>query len=1040
MRQAFFLAVLLGLSRAVSSPSRYHIAKFDLNSADPTTTALSAESLFYAASASWSRTGVSSSVFSKTFSAVDFSTSSAPTSEYFEITVSGITEPSDGFADLHAVFDVIAGPDAPDALLAFSSLDMYAIAHSTASLTRGSTSNPAAVTRVDLRIPVTPRTRKSWQTNGTTGGSFPSSVTMRIAASSARATGLSSYVLLRNTVGNDTGIFAAPSGCPSTTCLQNEMSYNAYVPSENYVESSGLRVHRGMGQWDCSTNGTSVPGDGPFTEEERRSVTVSCRCECWSPAPVLTTPVGQVDGCDPATMDDFGLKCTSPTTVASAADITALDACDVLDGSLSITWGASVTLSRLRRITGALTMTSGATTTELVMPKLEYVGSASVQGTSLTKLEAPVLMAVCGGELHVSDTGIDKLMLPWLAYTPTATSMAYLIIEDNTALTYASVGSLGGGPLELVGNPSWWDPTLSLSAHSSQRLRVDGLWNLQTIRGWDGRTNFVTLHRLGGPGATLPSGVLSATYGWDDGSTDESMRLEITDNDCTTLVAEMPGVRGLTQLDVTGNSQLKELKLPSLGSGLALEMQGITIRDNPDLAWVDLGSVGGGPTVMYGLPGEGWDTLVLQGVSSQLLRVDGLSALTTIKAEPTKETHVRTEYLGGAGATFPSTLLSAAYGQGTERVRISFKNNQMTHHNEARFDGIVDFGYFEFEGNQGPTRLVVANAGSGTDFTCDLISVQDNPDLEHIDIGSVGGGPVVIRGATLYAGAGYTALALQGSATQRATVVGFSKLQAVKSNAGDANTVGFSFLQGDASTFPLQLLNAEYGTGAEMVDLSVSDCLLSPAGTWTFPNVTALAALSVHDNTGLLGLEFPRLGEAGGLSMLRIAVEANYDLTSVDLGSSGGGPVSVTGQQWGLLAIGGRSSARMTVTGLTSLTSISSRANEEQYVTFEHVTPSLPASVFNAAYGTGVNRVFLQVAYCDGNDFDFANVAELASLEILDNFDLARLKFPLLTAVTNDVNITDNSLLPDGCTSDIAATVGGTITYTNNAGPGACPA
>eukprot|EP01013_Petalomonas_cantuscygni_P043960 TRINITY_DN861_c0_g1_i10.p1 TRINITY_DN861_c0_g1~~TRINITY_DN861_c0_g1_i10.p1 ORF type:complete len:617 (+),score=147.32 TRINITY_DN861_c0_g1_i10:55-1851(+) len=504
-------------------------------------------------------------------------------------------------------------------------------------------------------------------------------------------------------------------------------------------------------------------------------------------------------------------------------------------------------------------------------------------------------------------------------------------------------------------------------------------------------------------------------------------------------------------VDVHGCAALPAFHLPRLGGAVAGT---IAVTENGDgLAAVDLGSLGGGPRALVGTPGRAAAPLVtgfpavvplifgVQGTETTLVRLTGMTALQRVESAPGERMLVQLESV--RMASFPVGLQQAEYGNGSRGVGIMMFAVAFDSPTTVELLSVGDLVYVAVLKSTHITRFAMPHWT--TTEPVSLIAVDLCPHLAEVDLGSVGGGPVIIANPFLPEMNG---LVLSRWTPFAMSVRGLTALREVRGYVGHPGTR--VDLKGLAGPIPPTLWNATYSAGAERLLIQIRESELPPVVV--MPGVTDFEQFRAFGNRGAGTISLPNVGP---VSVTALDFHDNEDLREVEVGTVGGGPVEVAmhrdrsdddiPQLEGLVFVGLPSAPLTRIAGFGLLESIrqvppaSPSTDGEPFVSLAYLqVPSLPEGLFSAAFGVGAERVGFsmysvtfgaptEMSFPNATQFEFLffqevrnvtalrapDVETLKTLEIRDT-DLEVLRMPSLVTVQM-VNVSWNPSLPKDC-------------------------
>eukprot|EP01013_Petalomonas_cantuscygni_P031842 TRINITY_DN58182_c0_g1_i1.p1 TRINITY_DN58182_c0_g1~~TRINITY_DN58182_c0_g1_i1.p1 ORF type:complete len:1117 (-),score=208.12 TRINITY_DN58182_c0_g1_i1:409-3759(-) len=572
------------------------------------------------------------------------------------------------------------------------------------------------------------------------------------------------------------------------------------------------------------------------------------------------------------------------------------------------------------------------------------------------------------------------------------------------------VVDFGGGPLAIEAASTNF---LTLMGDSGFNLVIQGLSRLQRIAGRVGQNDVVKLQYLNG----LPDSLRNVQF---DAET-RQVKLQMRTCELPSVV-EIHGVVRMAQLYVTECFGVTTLSFPNMAGTTG----DIEVFSNLDLSVLDFGANSGGPTTIRGSGMSGTYALKLGGHASRLLgTVTGLSNLALVESEPNMGAVVRLTLM----SAFPSPLLDSAFGSGANAISLSIEDNVFDLMGEVVFSAMASVKLLVFRNNKRITALRVPHLAG--DATC--IEVSSCEYLHAVDFGSVSGGPTRLRGL----GPSHSqssVLRLKGfPATPITSIQGLDNLAEVSCDR--VCTVLFSGL----TTFPSSLMSVSYAPTGEPISFYLWSNEFSAPIALTFPGVGRAYLLIVSDNIGVTAAGFPNLGTE---TMSFIDVHGNPSLASADLGSSGGGPTSLTGKgsTYALRIEGSAGMPVEMVTGLANLTTFAVTSTKVVNVAFVGASSGdLADALQRSTCGAGSCSLYLESA--PWTSLIFTAATHLKHLKVVNFPALADLKFPMVGAnlITGTATITGNPSLPDGCATVLDPQVAGTLTASGLLAGTACP-
>eukprot|EP01013_Petalomonas_cantuscygni_P038618 TRINITY_DN6980_c0_g3_i1.p1 TRINITY_DN6980_c0_g3~~TRINITY_DN6980_c0_g3_i1.p1 ORF type:complete len:1153 (-),score=242.89 TRINITY_DN6980_c0_g3_i1:511-3969(-) len=885
-------------------------------------------------------------------------------SERFELRVGDFGVDLSRYSDLFIFGAVVRGNDGPSRIAVSSSTDDFASSE-------------------ELEFPAGKATDFSVRVK--TGGHLPiGGVTVRFTAASAAGNSSTPDNYLGFVNSPKYGrfvVYSSPARCPvgsASGCVHGTRARTAGVTSKDHVEL-GMIDHGPYGMYECTATGTRA-GAGHVVVPAERSLKVSCECTCFE-----LPPDAEFDACAPGVLSSghayAGTVCAGGL-VTDAAGAAAYAACDTIDGDLRLTFPSleAVEFPRVRHISGELAVVSKVLS--LKLPLLETVGGSLVQTAHMTSLEQPRLRSLCGAGLIVRTTQVPSVHLPMLQ----GTAAFVVITETDTPSLDIDLGSVGGGPTLLTGGDgtSYSCVMCVEGKGSSQQIaRLAGLTALREIRSTAHQNDLVSFARL--PKVSSLDFLRHTHLGGEAGA-HQDVKLSLSSSSFAVQGDfESEGTWRISYLLVTNMHGLLSFKVPGLCGSTWNFLQ---VRSSQGMTVVDLGSVAGGPREIS-LDGG---PMILSGhASSPLATVLGMTRLERVRGIVTGRT-MRLEHL--EPGAFPPPLLNAVYGEGAERLRIEVSRCEAPA--ILSFEALTDLASLFVNSVSGMTsfrlpRLASEEIGS--------FRISGNSDLTHVDLGSVGGGPAVIRSTTdtiLFRLEGHTSAKIS-------SIEGLTRLTAFESG----NHLDGQVILGDitAPALPTSLLSASFGADDAATSLVAEDVTLG-GGELVWPGVVGVRRIYVSRIAGVTAIRFPNLATP---TMSQIVAQNNPDVTLLDFGSVGGGPTRIVhpSAAWGIpLDIRGKAPTLITtILGLDDVSEVACAhdlSDNNCVVRFVSLG-TLPLNLIPAVNSRGRHPLSI---YAQTNDFptsiafDFVNVTGARLILVEGNTGISALRVPFLNTTS----------------------------------------
>eukprot|EP01013_Petalomonas_cantuscygni_P021005 TRINITY_DN398_c0_g1_i1.p1 TRINITY_DN398_c0_g1~~TRINITY_DN398_c0_g1_i1.p1 ORF type:complete len:989 (+),score=252.44 TRINITY_DN398_c0_g1_i1:164-3130(+) len=594
-----------------------------------------------------------------------------PAEEFFELSVGGITLE---VSDLHIYVAAFRGVAAPALYSVYSSLDNYSVPFMNISVAQ-------AVSDFHLHL----------SSNGET---LPPTVSVRIAAAEASSGASDIGLGLMNTAAyGRLMVRAAPAWCPRATCQHGRETLAARVDRAEVMRSVVLgEVDHGpdVGEFVCTAASTGAQS------------TVRCVCDCYAPP-----EDGTYDECAVMTQAYDGVVCTGPLNIVSSGDVSAAVMCDTVDGDVQINFpNGTVYLPRLRRVLGLFRVSQASS---LAAPLLASVHGLAVVGTALVTLDLPRLHGLCGGVFQTtSNANLERVRLPAVGGGTVSVFAVHtnaVLREVDVGSVHGGPRHIHGSAItdlaRVTGTSSavrietfrgLWGLESITPIASAQQVTLRNLGANTT----EGVGNIVRAAGVGTPatnagllldiwyvaapvmvaltpGASLRELVLRNNEGVTGvqltGSANAVKSFYVRDNAALQMI-QLDAVGGavdqlycgwnpelrevtlrgpatsITVIDITGNSKLERVLMPSVGGGVAKR---ISVDSNDVLRELDIGSEHGGPSQVTGMNSNTAVIIILGHSSSS--RIDhfvGLSALASVA--PTAGYHSQSILLKNLGA------------------------------------------------------------------------------------------------------------------------------------------------------------------------------------------------------------------------------------------------------------------------------------------------------------------------------------------------------------------------------------------------------
>eukprot|EP01013_Petalomonas_cantuscygni_P022664 TRINITY_DN43964_c0_g1_i1.p1 TRINITY_DN43964_c0_g1~~TRINITY_DN43964_c0_g1_i1.p1 ORF type:complete len:1171 (-),score=263.00 TRINITY_DN43964_c0_g1_i1:577-4089(-) len=883
--------------------------------------------------------------------------------EYLELTVGIVDGNGEALSDMYIYAVLVVGPDAPTTYVLSTSIDEFASAVETITVTQ-----PSFAAGLNASRTVAVAMNATWHIRA---ASLPTGtpVVVRLAAASAPRNGTSPdawFGLANHASLGRMAVYAAPATCGGgASCRHGSTSPSAWSADDSFI------VYREP--WQCQVV-TSAGGPHGWTQRH------NCTCDCY------TDPLADVstyNACDEASKAHpyAGIVCPLKGTVSDGAGVAMYDACDTIDGDLVINFPSPMhaVFPRVRRVIGRLEIkyTSQGTTS---LPMLEQVVGLRVAGSQTTRFDAPRLRDVCAGSIMFSGAAVSEVRLAMLGRRP----IESLDVYATTTSIAVDLGSLMGGPEGIVAT----SPTpyvVRMQAVSSHRITgVVGLSALQRVLPAPGTDSSVILAQLMVPADALAP-LRDVEIGGEEGE-GQTIRLQISYNDFGAGgVLELNGIRDVLEVVVVGNTGLSALRMPRL---CGASWGRLDVSSNGDLAEVDLGSVGGGPRILDCVTSV---CLHLQGtVTTSLDHVRGVGRVQHILGPAAGDGSLLLKYVGAD--VFTTAIPNATYGTGMRSLHMDISNSALPA--VVRFAGVTELRGLSVTSTSGVVSLAFPNlAGDEMGTT----RIMNNDDLTDVDLGSVGGGPLRFHSTS------YTILELAGKspAVALSTISGLWRTTTIETS-GRANAA-VTLKNWRVMTFPAPLLAATYGNDSSAVQLKVAGVEITGGGEVVFSGVTGIEYLSVTYCSGVSAWRFPNLATA---VMKQIDIASNLDAHTLDLGSVSGGPRAIVTppsayDQVAIRLSGHTNSHLTTILGLEEVTLIScdpAGGSNPCSVVFQNVGV-LPVNLMwhlttYGQSGTPVDLIMMGLRLTVPTEAAFPNVSVVSYMKVTTSDNLTALLLP----------------------------------------------
>eukprot|EP01013_Petalomonas_cantuscygni_P010119 TRINITY_DN230_c0_g1_i1.p1 TRINITY_DN230_c0_g1~~TRINITY_DN230_c0_g1_i1.p1 ORF type:complete len:1109 (+),score=212.14 TRINITY_DN230_c0_g1_i1:228-3554(+) len=557
-------------------------------------------------------------------------------------------------------------------------------------------------------------------------------------------------------------------------------------------------------------------------------------------------------------------------------------------------------------------------------------------------------------------------------------------------------GSVGGGP-EIIGSNSAY---VRVSVSSSSKLPVfRGLSRLRQVTGDSVKVVFMGLETGG-----FPTTVFDAEY-----------------------------LGTSTSVDITYSNYDGPIAFPNLVSGSAMKFQSVHMAtsmefpvitrfytwyllDCPDLVTLDIGSVSGGPTSVAG------GNFVLYLYTTALTTFRGLTALTSISGQSMS--------LEGFHTAFPVSLTTAAISVDTLSITECYWTDT-----DITMSGVSTLERLNVRENSGLRALRLPNLG-GAMLN---LAIFDNDVLEIIDVGSVGGGPTSMNGASAFG-----LLRISGGTDAVPhyieSIQGLDNLNSV--DCSSTSTISCKVMLHYIRDLPWNLLNVQF---VDVSEFTVFHSHPPSPSAWDM-DMTSFGTLKVVGCSNITALRVPDLASTGNVYC--IWVTENEHLAELDLGSTGGGPTALLSSSScdATLDISGTATTRLeTVRGLGSLTSVAhggSPSDRKVHLSrLGNDTADLQDALERVTFPSGSKKRSVVVHDTLWTELRMTGATELQNLNVTKNCCLGLLRFPnIATDAISSGTVEDNPLLPDGCVDMVDTQVLLTLNRGGNLAATACPA
>eukprot|EP01013_Petalomonas_cantuscygni_P021510 TRINITY_DN4086_c0_g2_i1.p1 TRINITY_DN4086_c0_g2~~TRINITY_DN4086_c0_g2_i1.p1 ORF type:complete len:1193 (-),score=278.09 TRINITY_DN4086_c0_g2_i1:318-3896(-) len=941
---------------------------------------------------------------------------------YMEITFT--VSPGGPWKGVYIYATVAAGLDAPATYAVASSLDGFATVTDTFSVPLSDAENaslPAAVaTNVTMYI--------------TTTEALPEGavVTVRMTASSAplNATSPNAWFGVANHAAlGRMAVYAVPYRCPigsGNGCIHGTRALRSFTPMTEgtALPAGALSIHASDGMLDHGRHGTfdcthvNVSGNATAAALMGRAsasgwgVLLECWCDCYHPDP-LDSPY---DACVAASMTHAyaGNVCPSVGVVATAADVAMFDACDTIDGDLTIDISppAFVVFPRVRRVNGTVSVQASMMSSGVSLPLLEHCAGLNVGGVGLTTFEAPRLRDVCGGGITFGQTRVPTLSLPMLGRRP----VEHLDLAAENADVSLDIGSVMGGPTAIHG-AAGTAFLLRLDGRSSTHITsLVGLTALQRVLPAPGADSGVEIAYLRVPPKAL-AGLRNVEIGGEEGE-GRDVRFDFMNNDFSGsgggAVVELNGLMAAARYEVSGNAGLQILRTPRV---CGASWRQLSVANNPDLTEVDIGSVSGGPLA---IECETDKCPYIYSTAPALERIDGLTRLRSVLGPSTVFGTFHLRYAGVVVLT--SGLLNATYGTGVRSLGFSFFSSTLPE--TVAFPGVTELRTLSITNNDGMTSLRFPNlAGEEMGIT----SISSNVGLTHVDLGSVGGGP-----SRFYSTSSIFTLSgrFPGYIT---SIEGLWRTTAFIAAGAAHGRVIFERWKMDA--LPASLLAATYDGLTVGVDLKITYVTVNGGGEVVFSGAVSLPRIEVSSCSGATAWRFPRLAPTMTVESLKFL--GNTHVNTLDFGSVSGGPRTIVGISSTTVHLAGRIGGQVAaILGLDQVQEVSCAAtgSAKCHIKFEYLD-MLPMSLITHAtthgqVGTAIGVHCVGVTLSSPTEVAFPNLTKVDFVKWTDTTGMTALRLPNWNADESLYAVVDDNA--DLHTVDFGSVGGGPVTLTGN--------
>eukprot|EP01013_Petalomonas_cantuscygni_P010205 TRINITY_DN2322_c1_g2_i1.p1 TRINITY_DN2322_c1_g2~~TRINITY_DN2322_c1_g2_i1.p1 ORF type:complete len:1181 (+),score=332.00 TRINITY_DN2322_c1_g2_i1:115-3657(+) len=891
---------------------------------------------------------------------------------YMEIS---FTVPAGGpFGGVYVYATVAAGPDAPTTYGVSSSIDGFKTVSDTFTVPQsddtGNTSQPVVASNETMYI--------------RTDAALPegSVLTVRITAATAPRNAMSPHAwlgLANHAALGRVMIYTAPYRCSLGTdnghgCVHGQRalrSWTAHTVTQDGMGShhvaTGFREHHVYGSYECTQ--TEAPNS--------MDVLTQCRCYCY--AEPLDGP-SPYDACDDASksLPYAGTVCTSTGKVTSAAEAAAYDACDTIDGDLTIELNpvATAAFPRVRRVIGKVVVTSSSKG-NVSLPLLEHCHGIQVTGFNTVGFEMPRLRDMCGGGISFTSTQVSALRLPMLGRR----AIGHLELVAQYANLSVDIGSVMGGPEAVLGSSTTTD-LLRLDGTVSYHITsLAGLSALQRVLSAPGVDSTVKISFLVSEDVLMP--LRDVEIGGEEGQGRE-VKFKFIDNDFSSSsdgVVELNGLRAVSEYTIDTNDGVLSFRTPRVcGTSWRL----LLVQNNPVLSEVDIGSVSGGP-LSVDCAVSSCLTLHGSSLSARLERVGGLTRLREVSGTSSGNGVLLVSFVGADA--FTSGLMNAAYGTGTRDFQFTLTHSTLPA--TLSFPGVVELRELKVSLNDGATSLRFPNLAGDEMGSTDI---SRNTDLTHVDLGSVGGGPLRFHTTST------TLFKLTGQSPAYITSLeGLGQTKAFVAGSSSYGQVTFERLS--MSAFPAPLLAATYGGSPKGIHLSVQSVDVTGGGEVVFGGTMDLPKLYVRSCSGAAAWRFPNLATT---TMEMLYFDNNADAHTADFGSISGGPRAIVGGSGNVLFLGGSSGTYLsTILGLDQVEAVScdpTGTSSWCTITLQYLK-TVPMSLLthmttHGQTGTPIRLVFRTTSMSSPMEVALPNVTRLDFLDFQNNGGVTALRLP----------------------------------------------